>query len=128
MAAHGIRVRGIDLEPQQHELALEMLASRHVEHVHDIDELVELIDDLLDDLIGPLRDQRQSGYRRIVGRSDRQRLDVVAAGGEQPGDPCQGAGFVLQKDGDDVAHAERVAVSQNKLLGSIVPLTSRSIL
>src|SRR5437764_112662 len=111
---HGIGVRGIDLEPQQHELALEMLAARHVEHAHDIDELVELIDDLLDDLIGPLRDQRQSGYRRIVGRSDRQRLDVVAAGGEQTGDPGQGAGFVLQKDGDDVAHAERVADSQNK--------------
>jgi len=68
-------------------------------------QLVELAGDLLDDLIGPRGDQRQARYRGVVGRRHRQRFDVVAARGEQPGDAREGAGFVLQQDRDDVAHA-----------------------
>ena len=42
---------------------------------------------------------------RVVGRADRERVDVEAAAGEQAGDPRQHARFVLDQDREDVLAA-----------------------
>src|SRR6185437_15558720 len=90
---------------QQDELALEVLASRHVLDIHHVHQLVELIDDLLDDRFRAGGDQGEPRYCRIIRRRDGERLYVVATSGEEPGYPAQGTGLVLQENGDDMTHA-----------------------
>src|SRR6185312_396856 len=108
--AHDVAPKRISLcrpnpELQQDELTLEVLAGRHVLHAHDVHDFVELIDDLLDDRIRAAGDQREARDGRIVSGRNGERLDVVAPRGEESGDPAEGAGLVLQQDGDDVTHA-----------------------
>ena len=106
VAAHGVAPRRLEAQLQQHQFALEVLAAGHVLHADDVDQLVQLVGDLLDDRVRAGGHQRQARDGGVVGRGHRQRLDVVAAGGEQAGDAGQGAGLVLQQDGDDVSHGK----------------------
>jgi hypothetical protein len=102
--AHRIGVGGIDAQLQEHQLALQVHPAGHVQNVHDIHELVQLVDDLLDHRIRAGCDQGQARDSGVIGRGYREGLDVVAAGRKQARHPGQGAGFVLQQDGNDVAH------------------------
>ncbi len=99
---HDIRLLGPHLQFEQHELALQMLAAGHVLDADDVDQLVQLVGDLLDHRVRPFGDEGDARYRRIVRGGYRKGLDVVAAGREQAGYAREGAGLVLQEDGDDV--------------------------
>jgi hypothetical protein len=88
----------------QHHLALDVRPLGQVLELDHVDQLVQLLGDLLDDRVVAARDQGHARQARILGRRDRQRLDVVAARREQPGDPRQRTGLVFQQDGDDVPH------------------------
>ena len=81
-----------------------MVTLCHVGHRHDIHELQQLLVDLVDHLVGADRDQRQSRVEGILGSRHRQRLNVVTARREHRGHARQGARFVLQQNGNDVAH------------------------
>ena len=52
----------------------------------------------------PDGDDRHARHRRVLGRRDGQRLDVVAARGEEARDARQRARLVLHEDREDVAH------------------------
>src|SRR5687768_1241553 len=108
MPSHRIRLIEAHFELEQHQLALQVLAERHVLYTDYIDQLVELVDDLLNRGIRPLRNERDTGDARLLRGGNGQRLDVVPAGGEQAGDAAQGTGFVLQENRDDVAHPARL--------------------
>jgi len=49
-----------------------------------------------------IQGQGDPGQRRIVGRTDGERVDVEAAAREQAGDPGQDARLVLDEDREDV--------------------------
>src|SRR6185295_11908001 len=88
----------------EHELALGVGALGQVDHLHHLDQAVQVLGDLLDHLVGAGGDDRHARQRGILGRCDGQGLDVVAAGGKEADHARQGAGFVFQEDCDDVLH------------------------
>src|SRR5262249_24944213 len=110
ITSHDVRLLVTNLQFEQHELALEMLPAGHVFDADDVDELVQLVGDLLDHRVGPFGDECDARYRWVVRGRYRKGFDVVAAGGEEAGYAGQGAGFVLQEDGDDVARGGGVGL------------------
>jgi hypothetical protein len=72
-------LRRLDLQLDEHQFAGEMIAAGHVLDRHHVDQLQQLCVDLRNDCVRAGGDQRDAGYGGIVGGSDRQRLDVVAA-------------------------------------------------
>ena len=92
----------------EHQLALDVVALGQVDDLHDLDELVQLLRDLLDHVVRAGGDDRHPRHRRVLGRRHRQRLDVVAARGEQAGDARQRARLVLDEDREDVALMHRL--------------------
>ena len=87
----------------EHQLALDVLGFREVDDLHHLDQLVELLGDLLDHVLGARGDDGHARHRRVLGGRDRERLDVVAARGEQARDAREGAGLVFDQHGDDVS-------------------------
>ncbi len=81
-----------------------MIAAGHVLDRDHIDQFQQLRVDLRDDGIRSDGDQGHARDGGVVRRGDRQRLDVVAASGNQAGDAGERAGFVLQENRNDVAH------------------------
>jgi hypothetical protein len=53
---------------------------------------------------------RHAGDVGVLGLADRERVDVEAAPGEQPGDPGQHAGLVLDQDGQRVLGSSQVVL------------------
>ena len=103
-ALHLLAVLAGGAHLDQHQLALDVVALGQVDDLDDVDQLVQLLRDLLDHVVGADGDDRHPRQRRVLGRRHGQRLDVVAARREQPGNPRQRAGFVLDEDGEDVPH------------------------
>ena len=97
-----VRLFGPDLD--QHQLPLDMGSLGEVEQLDGVDELVELFLDLLHDRFVSGRDQGHARQGRVVRGRHREGFDVVTTGGKQTRDSGQGAGLVLQQDGDDVSH------------------------
>src|SRR5690606_16622004 len=81
----------------QHQFALDVSGLGNVDDLDDFDELVQLLGDLLDDVVRAGRDDGHARHRRVFGRGDGERFDVVTAGREQARDARQGAGFVLDQ-------------------------------
>src|SRR5207237_2982860 len=75
-----------------------------VDHLHHVDELVQLLGDLLAELVAAGGDDGHARHGRVLGGRDGVRLDVVAARGEKPGHAGKGTGLVLDEDRQDVAH------------------------
>ena len=71
----------------EHQLTLDVRGFGQIDNLDDIDQLVELLGDLLDDFFGADADDGHARQRGIFGRCDGERLDVVASGGEQAGNP-----------------------------------------
>ena len=68
---------------------------------HDLLQLVELLDDLLEDDLVALHDDRHARNARIIGRGNGQRVDVVAAAAEKAGNARQNTGVILYGDRKD---------------------------
>src|SRR6185312_15600189 len=97
-----VLARGAHLH--EHQLALDVLALGQVDHLDHVHQLVQLLGDLLDDLVGAGGDDGHAREGRVLGRRDRQRLDVVPARGEETCHARKSAGLVLHEDGEDMAH------------------------
>ena len=78
----------------------QIIGGIEVGHVHHIHQLVQLFFDLLKHFIGPFGHDGHAGEIGVVGVVDRQRLDVVAASAEQPGDSRQRAELVFHQHGN----------------------------
>ena len=77
----------VTVDLQQHHFPLDALAFAKVDHLDDIDELVELLDDLIEHpVILGIDDKGHPGNLRIMARADVQRVNVEAAAAEHPGD------------------------------------------
>ena len=63
---------------------------------------MQLLGDLIDRVQCPVQRQRDPGDPLVVGRADRERVDIEPAAREQAGDPGQDAGLVLDQDRQDV--------------------------
>ena len=122
---HGARRAGGDVDLDQQQLHLDVLAAGQVGHLDHVDELARLLDDLVDHGVGAAGHDRQARHGRIVRRRDRQRVDVVAARGEHPGQARQRAGFVLQQHRDDVSHGAPTlpvfVLQRNRDRGTLCP-------
>src|ERR1700728_3265786 len=105
VAAHGVATRRLDAQFQQYQFALDVFAARHVLDAHHVDQLLQLVGDLQHHGFRTAGHQRQARHRRVIGRGDRQRFDVVAAAGKHASNARQRAGLVLQQDANDVSHA-----------------------
>ena len=88
----------------QHELALGVGALGEIDHLHHLDQAVQVLGDLLDDLVGAGGDDGHPRKRRVLGRCDGEGLDVVATGREQRDHARKRAGLVLEQHRDDVLH------------------------
>ena len=102
ICARGVAVGG-DLE--QRELARDGLLGLEVADLDHVDQLVQLLGDLVDRVERAVDRERDARDRRVVGRPDRQRVDVEPAPGEQAGDPGEHARLVLHQDREDVLAA-----------------------
>lgn len=81
-----------------------MSAFRQVHQLDHFDQLVQVFGDLLDDFIVANGGQRQTRQGRVFGRGHGQAFDVVVALREQADYARQSAGFVFQKQGNNVPH------------------------
>src|SRR5687768_9043424 len=108
-ALHLLAVLAHGAHLDQHQLALDVVAVGEIDHLHHVDQLVELLGDLLDHLVGPGRDDGHPRKRRVLGGRDGERLDVVAARGEEARHARERAGLVLEEDGDDVPHTRIIS-------------------
>ena len=91
---------GGDLE--QRELAGDGVARLEVADLQDVDQLVQLLGDLVDRVQRAVDGQRDARQPPLVGRADREGVDVEAAPREQARDARQHAGLVLDEDRQDV--------------------------
>src|SRR3972149_3469853 len=101
----------------EHQLALDVLGLGKIDHLHHVDQLVELLGDLLDHVLGAGGDDGHARQRRILRRRDGERFDVVAARGKQPRDARQRPGLVLDQHRDDVTRHR----SSERII-SVIPL------
>ena len=99
---------GTELQFDDCKFALEMLAERHIVNVDDIDQLGELRVQLRDGCIGPRDDERNARHRRVIGRCNVQRLDVVAAARKHSGHAGECPDFVLEQYRDCVSHCPSI--------------------
>ena len=93
----------VDLE--KGELALDRLAGLELVHAQDVHELVHLLLDLLDRLLGAVDAQGDARDVRALRRPDREALDVEAASREHVRHAGESARAVLDEDGKRVRHA-----------------------
>src|SRR5690606_22156724 len=112
---------GADLDEQ--ELALDRALLLELDDLDDVDELVELLGHLLEREGVDVDDDGDPGDLGDLGRTDRERVDVERAAGEQARDAREHAGLVLHEDGQRVpGHA---APSSRRSCGSRTTRTGR---
>src|SRR5664280_2735302 len=93
---------GGDLD--QHELGGHRVLRLKVADLDDVDQLVELLGDLVDGVLGAVDHDRHAREVRVFALADGEALDVEAPAGEQAGHPGQHAGFVLDEHRQGVLH------------------------
>ena len=92
--------RGADGDQRQ--LPLDRLARAQLDHPQDVDELVHLLLDLLERVLGAVDPQRQARDVGPLGRADGEALDVVAAAREHLRHARERPRLVLELDRDRV--------------------------
>ena len=92
-------------DPEQRHLAGDGRVRLHVADLDHVDELVELLRDLVDRVHGAVDGERDPRDVGVLGRADRERVDVEPAAAEQPGDAGEDAGPVLDQQREDVLAA-----------------------
>ena len=95
--------RGVDLD--EHQVALDEVLTRDVDHLDDGDDLLQLLADLLQDPVIPLDHEADPGKMGVLGLADGQAVDVEPAGVQHPGDVREDPRLVLDQGREDVAHA-----------------------
>ena len=89
-------------DPEQRHLAGDRAVGLHVADLDHVDELVKLLGDLVDRVNRAVDGERDAGDLGVLGRADRERVDIEAAPAEEPGDPREDAGLVLDQEREDV--------------------------
>src|SRR4051812_49413410 len=98
------------LDPEQRHLPGDRLIGLHVADLHHVHQLVELLGDLIDRVDGAVQGQGDPRDVGVLRRADGEGVDVEAAAGEEPGDPGEDSGLVLDEERQDVlAAGERPA-------------------
>ena len=77
--AVGDSITAIEGVPYVAQLALDVGTLGQVDQFDHVDQLVQLLGDLLDDRLVTGGDQGHARQRRVLGRGDGERLDVVTA-------------------------------------------------
>src|SRR3954452_1848172 len=108
--------RRIDFE--QGELALARLARLELVDAQDVHELVHLLLDLLERLLGTLDPERYARDVLTFRRAHREALYVEAAAGEHVRDARERAGAVLDQHGERVRHASTTSSSASNSMTS----------
>src|SRR5665213_2550665 len=85
-----------DLHPE--DLPLNGRSACKLDDLEHLDQLVELLGDLLERQFVHVDDDRHAGHVGVLGRADREGVDVEPASREQPRDTGQYAGLVLHED------------------------------
>ena len=80
------------------ELAVDRGGAVELDDLDHLDQLVELLGDLLERRLLDVDHDRHPRDVGVLGRADRQGVDVEAAPAEEPGDAGQDAGLVLDED------------------------------
>ena len=65
---------------------------------------MQLLGDLVDRVLVAVDGDGHAREARVLAQADGEALDVEAAAGEEPGDPREHAGLVLDEDGERVLH------------------------
>src|SRR3984885_8081398 len=104
---------GVGADLDQHQLALHRLRGLELDDLEHVDELVELLGDLLKRVLLAVHHDRHPGDLLVLGRPDREGLDVEAAPGEQAGDADQDARLVLNQDRQSVLFAHEAIASHS---------------
>src|SRR6478609_3355401 len=91
----GLRI-GLDLDEQQ--LAVDRGRAVELDDLADLHQLVELLGHLLERRALDVDHDRHPGHLGVLGRTDREGVDVEAAAAEQAGDPGEHARLVLDQD------------------------------
>src|SRR5262245_61343238 len=95
---------GRHLDADDEQLALDRLAGDELRHPQHVDELVDLLLDLLERVLGAVDAEGDAGDARTLCRPDRERLDVEAASREHRRDARERPGAVLDHHGQRVLH------------------------
>ena len=90
---------GVDVGPHldQQQLAVDRGGAVELDDLDHLDQLVQLLGDLLERRVLDVDHDRHPGDLGVLGRADRQGVDVEAAAAEQAGDAGQDAGLVLDE-------------------------------
>src|SRR5450759_3138962 len=91
-------------DPHQQELGGDGVVGVEVADLDHVDELVQLLGDLVHGVLVAVDDDGDAREPGVLAEAHRQALDVEAAAREQPGDPREHAGLVLDEDGEGVLH------------------------
>src|SRR5580692_2480385 len=104
---------GVGADLDQHELTLHRLRGFKLDDLDDVDQLVELLGHLLKGMLLAVHHDRHPGDLLVLGRSDREGLDVEAAPGEQAGDADEDPWLVLDQDREGVLLAHSSVASHS---------------
>src|SRR5215469_2857403 len=102
---------GADLDEDQ--LALHGLRRLELDDLEDVNELIELLGDLLQGVLVAVHHDRHAGDFLVLGRPDREGVDVEAPAGEQARDPDEDARLVLHENGQRVRRHSSAPPSQS---------------
>ena len=103
---HGAPAGHVGLDLHQQQLAVDRGRAVELDDLDHLDQLVELLGDLLERRLLDVDHDRHPGDVGVLGRPDREGVDVEAAPREQSRDPGQDAGLVLDEDAQGVrAHS-----------------------
>src|SRR5215472_13033887 len=102
---------GADLDEDQ--LALHGLRRLELYDLEHVNELIELLGDLLQGVLVAVHHDRHAGDFLVLGRPDREGVDVEAPAGEQARDPDEDARLVLHENGEGVRRHSSVPPSQS---------------
>src|SRR5690554_1748266 len=94
----------------QHQLTLDVGTFGQVYQLDHFNQLVQLLGDLLDNLVGTAGGDGQARQGLVFGRRHGQRFDVVVALGKQPNHAGQCARLVFKQNRNDSTHDHTLSV------------------
>ena len=90
-----LAVLGFDFN--QHQIAFQVVGLAQIFYADDSNHFLKLLADLIENRLIANDDERHARQSRILGFSDGQRIDIVPARSEHPGNMGKNSGHVLNK-------------------------------